>query len=157
MTDTGDQDHPGVRIPPPLIFGACLLLGLWRNSAWFEGELAGTGYMIAGGVLAVIGLGFIIASVPKFFKARTSIEPWRPATAILTDGVYGVSRNPIYLGMALGSAGVAIAAASWPGLIGVAIAVQVMRYYVIAREERYLERKFGEDYLAYKAKVRRWI
>ena len=157
MPDTDPQDHPGVRIPPPLIFGACLLAGLWLQSAWFAGQLAAMPYMIVGGALAVLGLGFIAASVPKFFRAGTSIEPWRPATTMLADGVYGISRNPIYLGMALGCAGVAIAAASLPALIGTAVAVVVIRYYVIAREERYLDSRFGEEYSAYKSKVRRWI
>ena len=157
MTGDVSQDHPGVVIPPPLIFGACVLLGLWSDSAWFEGQLAPMGFMLVGGSFALMGLGVILASIPKFFRAGTSIEPWRPASSILSDGIYGYSRNPIYLGMAFGSLGVAIAAASWPAAAATVIAVLVIRYYVIAREELYLERRFGEEYLTYKANVRRWL
>ena len=157
MSDKGSEDHPGVVTPPPVIFGACLLAGLWLESAWFDGRLAPVLFMVIGGFLALVGLAVILASIPLFFRAGTGIEPWKPASAILSDGVYGYSRNPIYLGMALGTLGAAIAAASWPAVAGTAIAVLVIRYYVIAREERYLERRFGEEYRAYRAKVRRWI
>ena len=157
MSDDVAQDHPGVRVPPPLIYGSCLLAGLWMQSAWFDGRLAPGAFMIAGGVIAALGLALIVASVPKFFRAGTSIEPWKPASSILSDGIFGYSRNPIYLGMAAGCAGLAIAAASWPGLIGTGIAVLIVRYYVIAREERYLENRFGDEYRAYTSKVRRWI
>ncbi len=157
MPENSPQDHPGVRIPPPLIFGGCLVAGLWLNSSWFAGELAPMPWMVIGGVLTVLGLLIMLLSIPGFFKHDTSIEPWKPASAIITDGIYGRSRNPIYLGMALGRSGVAIAAASWPGLIGVAAAVLIIRFYVVAREERYLEARFGKEYLDYKARVRRWL
>ncbi len=80
-----------------------------------------------------------------------------PATAILSDGLYGVSRNPIYLGLTAIYLGVGVMAdAGWVAvLLGPLLAV--MHFGVIAREERYLERKFGDEYRRYKAKVRRWI
>ncbi len=157
MPQNSTQDHPGVRIPPPLIFAGCLLLGIWLNSAWIEGELGSPGWTIVGGLVAAFGTAIVLLSIPSFFKYNTSIEPWMPASAIISDGIYGWSRNPIYLGMAIGTAGMALAAVSWTGIAGVVIAVVIIRYYVIAREERYLEARFGEEYLAYKAKVRRWL
>ncbi len=157
MTDQKAPDHPGVVIPPPLIFGGFLLFGLWLDSAWFRGELAGTGWTLIGGIIALAGAVLLVLSAWRFKVTGTNIEPWKPDTAIIDDGLYAYSRNPIYLAMALGCAGLAIAAASLPALGATVLSIIVIRTYVIEREERYLERKFGADYLAYKARVRRWL
>ncbi|MCH7795577.1 MAG: isoprenylcysteine carboxylmethyltransferase family protein, partial [Proteobacteria bacterium] len=77
--------------------------------------------------------------------------------AILSDGLYGVSRNPIYLGLTAIYLGVGVMAdAGWVAVL-LGPLLLVMHFGVIAREERYLERKFGDEYLRYKASVRRWI
>lgn len=80
-----------------------------------------------------------------------------PATAVVADGVYSFTRNPMYLGMALIYAGIAIAADSLLTLILLISVLVVIRYAVIAKEERYMEAKFGAAYRDYKARVRRWI
>ncbi len=98
-----------------------------------------------------------MAAVRRFKAAGTSFHTHEPATAILSDGLYGVSRNPIYLALTAIYLGVGVMAdAGWVlALLGPLLLV--MHYGVIAREERYLERKFGDEYLRYRAKVRRWI
>ena len=80
-----------------------------------------------------------------------------PSTTVVTTGLYRLSRNPIYLGLAALYLGLAFAANSGWAVILLLPILAVMRYGVIAREERYLEAKFGDDYRAYKARVRRWL
>lgn len=153
----GAPDHAGVRFPPPLIFLIPLLAGLAYDSLWFKGQLADPGWNLAGGLLVLAGVGLMAASAPRFRRAGTSIEPWKPTSAIIDDGIYGRSRNPIYLAMAFVYAGLSIAAVSIPALVLLIPCLIIIRFYVIAREEAYLEGKFGEPYLSYKARVRRWF
>lgn len=153
----GKKDHAGVRVPPPVIFLLPLLSGLAIDSAWASRMLAGLPWMIAGGLLVAIGLAVLVASAPRHKRAGTNIEPWKPTTAIIDDGIYGYSRNPIYLGMALVCAGIALAGASLVALLLLVPCLLVIRFYVIGREEAYLEAKFGQEYRDYLARVRRWI
>jgi len=150
-------DHAGVRVPPPLIFLFFLLAGLWVDSPWFAGQMAPPTLTAAGGLLAAVGIALILAGAWPHKKAGTNLEPWKPTTAIITDGLYRYSRNPIYLGMALSHAGLAVAGGSLAALATLAGSVLVIQTYVIAREERYLEAKFGKAYSDYKARVRPWI
>ncbi|MFC4270069.1 methyltransferase family protein [Sneathiella chungangensis] len=151
------QDHAGVRIPPPLCFFAFLVAGILLNSDWTEGRLANAYLTIIGGLIAIISLIYLIISALKHKAAGSNVEPWKPTTTIITDGVYKYSRNPIYVAMAVVYAGVAIAAGSWLALLFLPLCLLFIRYYVIAREEAYLEEKFGKEYLDYKARVRRWL
>ncbi len=150
-------DNAGVRVPPPLIFLGFLLVGLWYDSLWFEGRIAGIGVTAAGGVLAALGFALILISGLLYKKVGTNLEPWKPTTTIITNGVYGYSRNPMYLGMALVHGGLAICGGSMAALATLVLSVLVIQTYVIAREERYLEAKFGRVYSDYKERVRRWI
>lgn len=150
-------DHAGVRVPPPLIFLGFLLVGLWYDSPWFEGKLADSGLTIAGGILALMGIALIVIAAPRHKKVGSNVEPWKPTTVIITTGIYGYSRNPIYLGMAMGHGGLAICGGSLGALVTLIFSILVIQNYVIAREERYLDAKFGNAYLDYKARVRTWI
>jgi protein-S-isoprenylcysteine O-methyltransferase Ste14 len=111
---------------------------------------------LGGGVFAV---GFMLAvwAVVTFRKAGTRVETHKPTTKIVADGPYRFTRNPIYIGMFLGQIGLAIGFDSlW--VLGTLVPFYlVIRYGVIAREEAYLERKFGAVYLGYKSRVRRWL
>jgi len=151
------DDKPGVVAPPPLIFLGGLMVGFLIN--WFYpfamlskvfGYAAGTSLLAAG--LVII---FIVRS--KMKKANTNIEPWKPTNAILSDGVFAYSRNPVYVGMILIYIGVVFLLNSLWVLPPLFLVLLAMHYGVILREERYLERKFGEEYLVYKQRVRRWI
>jgi protein-S-isoprenylcysteine O-methyltransferase Ste14 len=96
-------------------------------------------------------------AIVTFRRAGTTPDPTRPTTALALGGPYRWTRNPMYLGFALMQAGAAlIANALWP-LVWLLPVLLVIRLHVIGREEQYLERKFGEDYLAYKRRVRRWF
>ncbi|MCG8492485.1 MAG: isoprenylcysteine carboxylmethyltransferase family protein [Sneathiellales bacterium] len=150
-------DNPQVRLPPPLVFGLPLFLCLYIQSNWFEGSIGPLLPFATG--LSLAGAG-VIAAIYEAWRHESSgsnVEPWKPTTLILTDGLYRYSRNPIYVAMVLIYSGVAIAAGSWIAFLLLPLCIFILRYHVIAREEVYLEDKFGDIYLEYKATVRRWI
>lgn len=154
------HDSPGVAIPPPFVFMAALALGFLVHRAY----PVGVGPASARRVLAVVGwalvLAFLLLFLPAayaFIRARTNILPSQPATAIVEDGPYRWSRNPMYVGVTLLAIGVALVFNSLWALLMVPVAVVITDRYTIAREERYLERAFGETYLDYKRRVRRWV
>jgi protein-S-isoprenylcysteine O-methyltransferase Ste14 len=84
------------------------------------------------------------------------VNPYQPTTAIVTEGPYRFTRNPIYLSLAVLYAGLAVMANALWSLLLLAVML-IIHYAVILPEERYLEQKFGEEYRSYKAKVRRWL
>ncbi|MEX1036218.1 MAG: isoprenylcysteine carboxylmethyltransferase family protein [Sneathiella sp.] len=151
------SDNPGVKIPPPLFFLVFLLIGLYFNSAWAEGHAASLFLTLIGGLFAAIGVIYLAHSARKHKTAGSNVEPWKPTTTIISDGVYKYSRNPIYVAMAAVYLGIAIAAGSWLAIVTLPVCLAFIRYYVIAKEEAYLEDKFGNEYLDYKMRVRRWL
>ena len=92
-----------------------------------------------------------------FRRRGTAVEPWKPSTVLINEGPYRFSRNPIYLGFAITYAGLAIAMNSWVALMLLFPCLVVVDRFVIRREERYLEARFGVDYIAYCGRVRRWL
>ncbi|MCB1024816.1 MAG: isoprenylcysteine carboxylmethyltransferase family protein [Acidobacteria bacterium] len=155
MTNT--KDTAGVIAPPPLIYLTGLLLG--GVIGWFYPvmSLPNAVRYVLGGVLIAFGLGIVYLAKRKMTKAKTNIEPWKPTTAILSDGIYGHSRNPIYAALVIIYCGAALFLDliwSLPLLIPVLF---VIHFGVIKREEKYLENKFGGEYLTYRKRVRRWI
>ncbi|NQV80212.1 MAG: isoprenylcysteine carboxylmethyltransferase family protein, partial [Alphaproteobacteria bacterium] len=93
----------------------------------------------------------------RFRRAGTAVQPYKPSTTVVTDGVYRFSRNPIYLGLTAFYLGLAFAVNSGWAILLLPLVLVVMHYGVIAREERYLEGKFGAAYRDYKNRVRRWL
>ncbi len=157
MTETPEQDAPGVIAKPPFIYLGFLVLGLMLNWLWPQPLLPETLRYTLGGALIALGLALALLSIRRFKAAGTNFDTQKPDTAILTEGPYRLSRNPIYMGLTAVYAGIGIAMdAPWIWLT-LMPALAVMHYGVILREERYLERKFGQEYLAYKAQVRRWL
>lgn len=152
-----DDDVPGVIAPPPLIFLACLAVGLALRWRWPYRLDPGGGSWVVGP--ALVGLGAILAglAIREFLRARTSPRPDRPATAIIRAGPFRFSRNPAYLAMFLIHAGIGVWMNSLAVIAMVVPLFLIIRAGVVAREERYLERRFGQEYLAYKRSVRRWL
>ena len=93
----------------------------------------------------------------EFRRARTSFDVRKPSTSLITTGPFRFSRNPIYLAMTLLQLGIGIAVDGVWILAALVRALVAMHYGVIVREERYLERKFGDAYRGYKTSVRRWL
>lgn len=158
MTDE-TKDNPGVVASPPLIYLGATVAGLAFNYFYpaaiaFLPRLVG---IVAGVVLVAIAGFLIVSSFRSFAAAKTNVEPWKPTTAIVSSGIYGFSRNPIYLAMTLLYLGTALLLDSIWILILVFPVLFLIHFGVILREEKYLTRKFGEDYALYQQRVRRWI
>jgi protein-S-isoprenylcysteine O-methyltransferase Ste14 len=154
---TSEQSTAGVPFPPPLVYLAGLLIGIGLEIAFPTAALP-TAVAIAGAALGIGASLLLDVNAMRWFgRARTPAIPFKPTTALVTDGPYRVTRNPMYLGMAALYAGVAFAFGLLWAFALLPVVLVVIDRVVIAREEPYLERLFGEQYLAYKRRVRRWI
>jgi protein-S-isoprenylcysteine O-methyltransferase Ste14 len=156
-------NHPGtagVIARPPVLFLVALLLGLALDHllpvpvAGLETDLV---HWISAGSLILLGLALAAAGIRDFTNAGTPVPTYKPTRALVTTGIHGWTRNPIYLGMFLLYGGIGLAARSpWTLILTLPLAITI-RYGVVAREEAYLERRFGDAYRHYKARVRRWL
>ena len=156
---SGAADVAGVIALPPLIFLRFLVAATVLEAFVPLPFLAAHALAryLAGAALAAGGLVMIGMARRRFVAAGTNIPPYLPTTALVVDGIYGRTRNPLYLGTTLVYLGLSVAAGSLWAIVLVVPLVWVMNVGVVAREERYLERKFGDTYRAYKARVRRWV
>lgn len=111
----------------------------------------------AGVVFVLLGIVMTAVSAGMFVKAETGLEPFEQATALVTDGFYRFTRNPMYLGMFLMVFGMAFLMGSVGALLPLLIFMLIIRYNFVAGEERFMEAAFGQLYLEYKSKVRRWV
>jgi protein-S-isoprenylcysteine O-methyltransferase Ste14 len=152
-----EKDRPGVIAPPPLIYLAALGLGFLLDALLPSGSVPDALRWTLGPALVLAGIALQASFVVAFVRAKTNVDPYKPTKTIVTTGPYRLTRNPGYLGFTLFVAGIAVLAEALWIFAALALAVLVMDRGVIAREERYLERKFGEQYLSYKRSARRWI
>jgi protein-S-isoprenylcysteine O-methyltransferase Ste14 len=151
------KDAPGVIAPPPLIYLAGLAIGFGLDAILPSASLPSSLALPLGIVLLAAGLAFGVWFVTALRGRGTAVDPYKPTTAIVTTGPYRLSRNPGYLGMTLAYMGIAVITGALWALIPLVVVLAIVDRGVIAREERYLERKFGEEYRRYKAQTRRWI
>lgn len=149
------KDVPGVIAPPPLIYLGGLVAGFLLDRFLPVAALAGQ--PLAGAALAVLGVILMALGIREFKRVKTEYLPYKPTTRIISSGPFRFTRNPLYLAMAFIYAGLAIGLGSIWALVLFIPVLATIRYGVIAREEQYLERKFGAEYLGYKNGVRRWI
>lgn len=150
-----DRDAAAVRFPPPLIFLGFLLLGPlldrlmdlppWPMPWWI------------GAIVAAAGVALVATAIGAFRGAGEDPRPWTVTGGVIDSGLYAWSRNPMYLGMAITELGLSIAIGSALGVLLTFVAVAVVGATVIAREEEYLEAKFGGAYRRYRERVRRWF
>jgi protein-S-isoprenylcysteine O-methyltransferase Ste14 len=151
------QDTAGVIAPPPLIYLAGLIIGLGLGYLGPTPFLPRSLAYGLGAVLILVGAWIMIPARRMMLRAGTPIRPTIPTTALVTTGPFRFTRNPLYLGTTLFYLGIAVAARSLWALVLLLVVFAVMQRGVIDREEHYLERKFGADYVRYKERVRRWI
>lgn len=147
------------RIPPPIVLILSLiimrLLAELESASSFDFELK----LVLASLLVLIGLAFMLTGVMRFRKARTTIDPLNPEKAkqLVVAGVFRLSRNPMYLGMALIAIAWAIYLANPWSFIGVLGFVLFINRFQITPEERAMDKLFGDQYAKYKAAVRRWL
>lgn len=150
------RETAGVIARPPLIFLGGLTLGLVLGVALPPSLPRGLPWAAGAGLIAA-GLCFGVWAARTMRSAGTAVRTSEPTTALVTTGPFALSRNPLYVSMTVLYVGIAVAARSvWALALLIAVLV-VVRWGIIAREERYLERKFGDEYRRYKARVRRWL
>jgi|SRR5918998_3226863 protein-S-isoprenylcysteine O-methyltransferase Ste14 len=151
------QDNPGIKVPPPLIYVVPLVLGLLldrRAHLPFLPRRAARslGWPLLGG--GVVLDGWFLKTMRG---ADAPVRTDKPVPRLTTEGPFRYTRNPGYLGLAIIYAGIAVLRNSLWAILPLPLVLKVIQREVIGREERYLERTFGEEYLAYKARVRRWV
>ena len=154
-----DNNGAGVKFPPPLVFVLAIAAGVALN---YLMPLAITHTAVEilqsiGGFILLLCTLLIAISLIQFRRAKTSIEPWKPTSHIISSGVFGITRNPIYLAFVGIDLAVALLLNNVWMLITLAPAIWLIKTFVIDREERYLSEKFTDEYTQYCAKVRRWL
>ena len=143
--------------PPPLIYAAGLVAGFLSYTVFPLRIPFGAVTAVLG--LCLIGMGVLLAAAGfrAMNRVGTHVDPFKPTTALATDGPFRITRNPLYLSLTLLYGGIALFANLLWAILFLPIVLLIMRRGVIDREERYLEQKFGEVYLRYKRSVRRWL
>jgi protein-S-isoprenylcysteine O-methyltransferase Ste14 len=151
------SDAPKVKIIPPLVYLAGLVIGFLLNN-WMPIVVVPSLVAWAiGGILIFCGAVLAGSAVFKFKDVGTTVRPDRAASALVVAGPYKITRNPMYLGLALVYLGIAIAGQSVWALMFLPIVLTIIQRRAIEPEEAFLERRFGADYIGYEEKVRRWI
>ncbi len=157
---TNTQDNPGVIAPPPLLYLGGLALGLLLQRfiplKYLPQTVRGIGLTL-GSTGISMGLTVLVTGFRQMNEAQTNINPTHPATTIVTKGPFRYTRNPLYLGMTLIYLGIMFLVNSLWMMFILPVILGLINFGVIAREERYLEGKFGSQYLDYKQRVRRWL
>jgi protein-S-isoprenylcysteine O-methyltransferase Ste14 len=157
VPDVEPDTGPSFRLWPPLSVGAPLLAGLlvtWNvGDPWDGSRVATLGGWVLLGVFALWN-GWALAVMGR---RGTGLLPGRPSTVILDCGPFGLSRNPLYVGLLVASAGAALLAGSFWAVLALPIEWALLRWGAVLPEERYLSARFAEPYDDYRARVRRWL
>ena len=153
------KDNPGVYIPPPIIYILTFLTAVFIqkkvpiNNMFFNQRLTkyiGLGFLI-------IASFFVVRSLRQFFISKNSLVTIKPALSLQTNGIYSITRNPMYVGLAIVYLGISCFIGNWWNIIFFPLLILIVQEYIIKREEKYLVRRFGQEYIDYKTKVRRWL
>ncbi len=159
QTTATKKDSPGVYIPPPLIYAALFLLSFLLQEmapldrSFFYSAIAANISI----VLIICSLIFIIPAILQFVRSKNSVATVKPASSLQFRGIYGLTRNPMYFGLLLLYVGIGIVKGNWWTIMLIPVLIVLVHVLVIKKEEAYLERAFGQDYINYRKQVRRWI
>lgn len=151
------NDHPDVPVLPPFIYLGFLGLALVLDFIFPVDVFAWGLQFFLGMLLLSAGIGLLTFCVMRFTRAGTAVPPTQPTTAIVTNGPYGYSRNPIYIAFIAVYLGLCFLFDLLWGFPLLVPLIYIVNTYVIQREEEYLSAKFGDAYNEYAAKVKRWI
>jgi len=157
-SDRETLDHANVIVMPPLLHIGSILLGV--VAYWFLGlefPLAFVFRLVLGAALLGGGLAVTLSFSRAFRRAGQDLNPNTPTPGVIKTGLYRCSRNPAYVSLVVAQLGIALLLNNAWILLALIPVLVTMHYGVIIREEAYLERKFGDEYLRYKEDVRRWF
>ncbi|HMG66715.1 MAG TPA: isoprenylcysteine carboxylmethyltransferase family protein [Chitinophagaceae bacterium] len=153
------KDSPGVYFPPPLIYVLIFIAGAFiqkkvpLDNTIFQSRTV----KIIGIIFLCFALFFSVRSLRQFFKSKNTLIPFKPASSLQTGGIYSISRNPMYVALAIVYLGIACLVGNWWNIILFPILILVVQEYIIKSEERYLQREFQQQFKDYRKKVRRWL
>lgn len=154
------KDRSNLAFPPPLGLLIALIatycLARWLPLGLLDALPAGLVKLLGWGLI-IVGALIDISGAYAFRQARTNINPYKPALTIVRSGPYRFTRNPMYLGMVLITAGVGLVMTSLWGPIMALVLFLALHNLVVLREEAYLEAKFGDEYRALLSSTRRWL
>ena len=152
-----EQDNPGIKMPPPLIYLPPLVLGLVLDRRAHVPFLPRGVARVLGWPLVGGGMALAAWFARTMRSADTTMHINKPVSTLVQDGPFRYSRNPGYLSLSMLYAGISVLRNALWAILLLPLVLYVIQREVIGREERYLERTFGEEYLDYKARVRRWV
>ena len=144
-------------LPPVYFIATAAMMGLVARYLPIGPTLAPPASYIVGIVMIVAGIGVMLAGVAAFGRAHTPLVPFDQATALVTSGIFRMTRNPMYLGMVITLLGMAFLVGDAGAFLLAAAFFLVIQYRFVRIEEVYMEQLFGGEYLDYKKRVRRWI
>lgn len=150
-------DRVGIVVPPPLYALAGLAVAYALQVLAAPPWAVPVAVRITGAAVAVLAVAFAVWAMVTLIRRRTPFDPYRPTTAIVAEGPYRRTRNPIYLAFGFGVLGIGLAAGWGWSLAAAPVVLLALDRFVVRAEERYLAGKFGAEYEAYRRTVRRWL
>ena len=153
------KDSPGVYPPPPLFYVATFFtsIGLQHLLAFSDSFFKGPMSRFLTPLFIGVGIMALLPALFSFIKSKNTLVTILPAKSLQTQGIYAISRNPMYVGLLFVYIGIAFSKGNWWTIILIPLVILVVNQFVIIKEEQYLERAFGQAYIDYKSKVRRWL
>jgi protein-S-isoprenylcysteine O-methyltransferase Ste14 len=150
---------PGVYIPPPLFYVLIFIAALRIQKIIPISDILfhQTAIKVLGVIFLMAALYFLVRSLRQFFLTKNTLILIKPASSLQITGIYRITRNPMYVGLAILYLGITCFIGNWWNVILFPLLFIIVQAYIIKREERYLELEFGEQYNAYKETVRRWL
>ncbi|WP_126455807.1 methyltransferase family protein [Sulfuriflexus mobilis] len=153
-----DKNGASVKLPPPVVFILFILIAYGIHYYFLAVEISSMSFLFyIGSFFVTLGLTTLLVATVSFKRAQTNIKPWKPTTKIISTGIFSYSRNPIYLAFCIVTIGIGLIVNNLWITLSFIPSISVIYFTAIKKEESYLEKKFGQDYLAYKEKVRRWF
>jgi|WetSurMetagenome_2_1015567.scaffolds.fasta_scaffold106797_2 protein-S-isoprenylcysteine O-methyltransferase Ste14 len=153
------EDNPGVSLPPPLIYGlffGCSLIV--QKLVPINKDFFNTSASTAIGIfLLAVCLAFDLPSLIQFFRTKNTIITIKSTNSLQTKGLYSISRNPMYTGLLCLYTSLAMFVGNWWTILLMPFVIFIIQSYVIRREESYLTRHFGQQFIEYTKHVRRWL
>jgi protein-S-isoprenylcysteine O-methyltransferase Ste14 len=152
-------DSPGIYVPPPLIYAVIFLAAVF-----IQKKIPIDDHFFKSRITPVIGILFLLfavyfsaRSMSQFIRTKNTIIPNKPAESLQTTGVYHSTRNPMYLALMLVYLGLSCLIGNWWNIILLPLLFLIIQEYIIKKEEAYLVRAFGQEYIDYRHRVRRWL